>query len=93
MRSSFTLLIVASLAFAGLRLQAQQRGGTPQTDKASPVNNGANPFVNYSAQNYHIVNTVSSTMPMNKGTPLGPPYNMDKDGNARGADGRAIRTC
>src|SRR5262245_6455150 len=44
MRSSFTLLIVASMALAGLRLQAQQRGGTPQTDKVPPVNSGANPY-------------------------------------------------
>jgi DNA-binding beta-propeller fold protein YncE len=44
MRSSFTLLIVVSLALAGTRVQAQQRGGTPQTDRVPPVNTGANPY-------------------------------------------------
>jgi hypothetical protein len=44
MRSSFTLLIVASVALAGTRVQTQQRGGTPQTDQVPPVNTGANPY-------------------------------------------------
>ena len=37
-------LVVASLALVGGRVLAQQRGGTPQTDKVSPVNSGANPY-------------------------------------------------
>jgi hypothetical protein len=40
--------------------------------------------VNLTGQNYHI-NSGSSAV--NRGTPLGPPYNIDKDGNVRGADG------
>jgi sugar lactone lactonase YvrE len=44
MRSSFTLLIVVSMALAGTRVQAQQRGGTPQADRVPPVNTGANPY-------------------------------------------------
>ena len=44
MRSSFTLLIIASVALAGTRVQTQQRGGTPRTDNVPPVNSGANPY-------------------------------------------------
>jgi DNA-binding beta-propeller fold protein YncE len=36
-----TLAIVVML---GVALVAQQRGGTPQTDKVAPVNSGANPY-------------------------------------------------
>jgi hypothetical protein len=48
------------------------------------VGNGANPFVNLAGQNYRIV---SASGPVNKGTPLGPPFNRDLDGNIRGSDG------
>src|SRR5262249_37086494 len=48
------------------------------------LGNAANPFVNLTGQNYHIN---SGSAPVNHGTPLGPPYNIDKDGNVRGADG------
>jgi DNA-binding beta-propeller fold protein YncE len=43
-RSSFTLLVGALVAAQGTRVQGQQRGGTPQTDKVAPVNRGANPY-------------------------------------------------
>ena len=39
------ILMLALLAAApGVRVQAQQRGGTAQTDKVQPVNSGANPY-------------------------------------------------
>jgi DNA-binding beta-propeller fold protein YncE len=38
------LVVVAWLALLGTDLQAQARGGTPQTDKVQPVNTGANPY-------------------------------------------------
>jgi DNA-binding beta-propeller fold protein YncE len=37
-------IIVISLVLQGTRVQAQQRGGTVQTDKVQPVNSGANPY-------------------------------------------------
>jgi DNA-binding beta-propeller fold protein YncE len=39
-----TLLIVGGLTLASARLIGQARGGTPQTDKVAPVNNGSNPY-------------------------------------------------
>jgi DNA-binding beta-propeller fold protein YncE len=44
MRSSFTLLISASMVLTGASLLGQQRGGTPQTDRVAPVNAGSNPY-------------------------------------------------
>src|SRR5436190_19716707 len=35
---------IVVLLLAAAVLQAQQRGGTPQTDKVAPVNSGANPY-------------------------------------------------
>ncbi len=35
---------VVSIALLGAVVNAQQRGGTPQTDKVTPVNSGANPY-------------------------------------------------
>jgi len=37
-------IVVALFALHGSSLQAQARGGTPQTDKVQPVNSGANPY-------------------------------------------------
>jgi DNA-binding beta-propeller fold protein YncE len=37
-------MIVLWAAMQGTAVQAQQRGGTPQTDKVQPVNSGANPY-------------------------------------------------
>src|ERR1700732_4013153 len=37
-------LIVIWIAMQGTGVQAQQRGGTVQTDKVEPVNSGANPY-------------------------------------------------
>ena len=48
---------------------------------------GSNPFVNYAGGDYHIISTVGSKLPRDKGNNLGSPYNVDKDGNTRGADG------
>ena len=43
-RFGFTaLIIVIGVGMQGTRVQAQQRGGTVQTDKVQPVNSGANP--------------------------------------------------
>ena len=50
-------------------------------------NASASIFVNYAAQNYHIVTNVGSLFPRNMGVALGAPYNIDFDGNVRGADG------
>src|SRR5512138_1584978 len=44
MRSSFILIVFAWVVVQGAGIQGQQRGGTPQTDKAAPVNGGANPY-------------------------------------------------
>ncbi len=38
------LMIVLWLAMQATAVQAQQRGGTVQTDKVQPVNSGANPY-------------------------------------------------
>ena len=38
------LMVAACLTMTGSSLQAQARGGTPQTDKVEPVNRGANPY-------------------------------------------------
>ena len=44
-RSSYpTLAIVVCVALPGTAVQAQQRGGTVQTEKVEPVNSGANPY-------------------------------------------------
>jgi sugar lactone lactonase YvrE len=43
-RSWFLPLIVVWVGLPGSIVQAQQRGGTPQTDKVQPVNSGANPY-------------------------------------------------
>ncbi len=36
--------VVVGVALQGTHVQGQQRGGTPQTDKVQPVNNGSNPY-------------------------------------------------
>src|SRR5947208_3759849 len=44
-RFGFTMLIIViCAALLATRVQAQQRGGTVQTDKVQPVNSGANPY-------------------------------------------------
>lgn len=53
----------------------------------SVVGNGANPFVNSAAFDYHLLSTVASNFPRNKGVALPAPYNVDFDGNLRGVDG------
>jgi DNA-binding beta-propeller fold protein YncE len=44
MRAPAIVLILATVVLLGTRVQTQQRGGTAQTDKVSPVNSGANPY-------------------------------------------------
>src|SRR3954466_5310852 len=39
-----TLIIFISAGLQGTPIQAQQRGGTVQTDKVQPVNSGPNPY-------------------------------------------------
>src|SRR3989442_15572106 len=39
-----TVMFTAGLLVASATLLAQQRGGTPQTDRVPPVNTGANPY-------------------------------------------------
>jgi hypothetical protein len=65
-------------------------GGIPDNDydfanttmgEAHGIDNGANPFVNSSGQNYHIVTNSASNLPRGKGVTLPSPYNMDFDGN------------
>jgi hypothetical protein len=55
------------------------------------VNSSTGIFVNAASQNYQIVSNVSSTFPKDKGTPVpnanGLIYNLDLNGNTRGADG------
>jgi sugar lactone lactonase YvrE len=41
---SRALAIVAGIVMLGMTVLAQQRGGTPETDKVPPVNSGANPY-------------------------------------------------
>jgi len=61
--------------------------GTLSEAETHGIANGSNPFVNYSAQNYQIISNVSSTLPRNKGVALSAPFNLDLNGNVRGADG------
>jgi DNA-binding beta-propeller fold protein YncE len=42
--SSVTPLVVLGVALAGVSVLGQARGGTPQTDKVTPVNTGENPY-------------------------------------------------
>ena len=44
MKTWFVPAIAVLVALQGIRVQGQQRGGTPQTDKVQPVNSGANPY-------------------------------------------------
>lgn len=47
----------------------------------------ASPFVNAAAYDYRIVATLASNLPKDRGVNLGAPFNVDRDGNVRGADG------
>ena len=38
------MIVVVGMALQVTRVETQQRGGTPQTDKVQPVNSGANPY-------------------------------------------------
>ena len=44
MRGFTALMIIIGVGLQSTRVQAQQRGGTVQTDKVAPVNSGANPY-------------------------------------------------
>ncbi|MGZ3804262.1 MAG: hypothetical protein ACXVB4_08645 [Pseudobdellovibrionaceae bacterium] len=54
---------------------------------SNSISNGSNPFVNLTAHDYHIVSTVGAKYPKDKGVTLASPFNLDRDGNTRGADG------
>ena len=43
-KSWSTPLVVVWVALLGISVLGQQRGGTPQTDRIQPVNNGPNPY-------------------------------------------------
>ena len=43
-RLAGALAIVVSVTAQGSSVQAQQRGGTAQTDEVRPINSGANPY-------------------------------------------------
>ncbi|MBV8846096.1 MAG: hypothetical protein JO307_25080, partial [Bryobacterales bacterium] len=43
-RSGFYVAVIIWAAIQGPSVHAQQRGGTPQTDKIQPINTGANPY-------------------------------------------------
>jgi hypothetical protein len=51
------------------------------------VSRGSNPFVNLSGLDFHIISTIASSYPRDKGIALAAPYNVDPDGNIRGANG------
>jgi hypothetical protein len=57
----------------------------------SGISGGSNPFVNSGAGNYRIVSTIGATYPRDKGVAIAPvsgqTFNVDADGNVRGADG------
>lgn len=58
---------------------------------AHSINSGSNPFADMTARDYHIVGTVGASYPKDKGVAIpdanGKIYNLDMDGNTRGADG------
>ena len=43
-RAVTAAIVGACVLLVGLSVRAQQRGGTPETDKIAPVNTGANPY-------------------------------------------------
>src|ERR1043166_3564757 len=43
-RLAWAVTIVVSISAQSASVQAQQRGGTAQTDKVRPINTGANPY-------------------------------------------------
>jgi hypothetical protein len=53
------------------------------------INGGASPtiFVNAGTSDFHILSTISSTFPRDKGFNVGSTFTPDPDGIARGADG------
>lgn len=55
------------------------------------ISGGAQPFVNFTNGDYRIISTVAPNLPRNKGAAIVNSgtllYNLDKDGNTRGADG------
>jgi len=43
-RLAWAVTIVVCITAQSASVQAQQRGGTAQTDKVQPINSGANPY-------------------------------------------------
>jgi hypothetical protein len=65
--------------------------GAGSTITCGTTSNGitasTDPFVNKAANNFNILATISATMPRDKGTNLGAPWNIDLNGCTRGTDG------
>ena len=38
------VIVLGAVLLVAVGVRAQQRGGTPQTDRVTPVNSGANPY-------------------------------------------------
>jgi len=55
---------------------------------AHSISNGANPFVNYTNGDFHLISSVGATYPKDKGSSLGSSYAGDMDGAIRGNDGK-----
>lgn len=67
-------------------------GGTTISGEANGITGGSQPFTNYSLKNnspssFHIIGTVGTKFPRQKGKNLGAPYNIDYAGNIRPASG------
>lgn len=60
---------------------------TQTTTGTGSISNAPQPFVSLSTHDLHIVGTIAANKPRDKGANLGALYNVDFDGNTRGADG------
>jgi hypothetical protein len=55
--------------------------------EAHGIENGILPFLSAVTFDYHLTGTAGPASPIGKGANLGPPYNIDLDGNTRAASG------
>ena len=63
-------------------------GGTISCGTTSnAITASSDPFTNSTTDDYHIIATIGTSFPRDKGTNLGAPYNVDRDGCTRGSDG------
>lgn len=58
--------------------------------EANGVDGSGDPFVSAAGGDFHIVSTVSATMPRDKGASLAATYNTDPDGVVRGSDASGL---